>query len=110
MHYLYLGLAILLELIGTSFIKMSDGFTKLPATAIFVVAYIVSFYFLSLALRVIPLGVAYAVWSGVGIVCTTLISTFIFKQHISLPTVIGIALILVGVVVMRLADHSSMHS
>ncbi len=108
MHYLYLGLAIVFELIGSSFIKMSDGYTKPLPTAIFVVAYIICFYFLSLALRNIPLGVAYAVWSGIGIVCTTLISVFIFKQSINVQTMTGIGLILIGVVVMHLSDETSM--
>ena len=104
MHYLYLGLAILFELIGSSFLKISDGSTKLLPTAIFLVAYIICFYFLSLALRAIPLGVAYAVWSGVGIVCTTLISVFIFRQSINFPTMIGIGLILAGVVTMHICS------
>jgi len=106
MHYLHLALAIIFELIGSSFIKLSDGYTRPLPTAIFVVCYITCFYFLSLALRVIPLGVAYAVWSGIGIVCTTLISLFIFRQTISLQSILGIAIIVVGVVVMQLGIKS----
>lgn len=109
MHYLYLGLAILFELIGSSFIKLSDGYTKLLPTAAIVVAYVICFYFLSLALRIIPLGVAYALWSGIGIVCTTLISVLIFKQSINLPSIIGICLIIIGVVVMNLFSKTPVH-
>lgn len=81
--------------------KTSDGFTKLLSTAACVVAYVVCFYFLSLALRGIPLGMAYAVWSGIGIVCTTLISIFIFRQPINFPTLIGVGLVIAGVVLMH---------
>lgn len=102
MHYLYLSLAIAFELVGSSCLKLADGFTRPLPTAVAVLAYVVCFYFLSLALRAIPLGVAYAVWSGVGIVCAALISVFIFKQEITLPTVIGIGLIIAGVAVMHL--------
>lgn len=101
MHYLYLGLAIVFELVGSSFLKLSDGFSKQLHTSVCIIAYVTCFYFLSLALRTIPLGVAYAVWSGIGIVCTALISLFIFKQDISVHSMIGILLVIAGVVVMH---------
>lgn len=102
MHYLYLALAVLFELTGSGCLKISNGYTKLLPTAVCVVAYVVCFYFLSLALRGIPLGMAYAIWSGIGIVCTALISVFIFRQSINFPTMIGIGLILAGVVTMHI--------
>jgi len=101
MKYVFLGLAIVFEVIGSSFMKSSDGFTKwLPSTVV-VVAYITCFYFLSLALKTIPLGVAYAVWAGLGIVLTAAISVLVFKQKLDLPAVIGIIFIIIGVVIMN---------
>ncbi len=101
MKYLFLGLAIIFEVIGSSFMKSSDGFTKwLPSTVV-VVAYITCFYFLSLALKTIPLGVAYAVWAGLGIVLTAAISVLVFKQKLDLPAIVGIIFIVIGVVIMN---------
>jgi small multidrug resistance pump len=101
MRYIFLSLAIILEVIGSSFMKASDGFTKwLPSTVV-VVAYISCFYFLSLTLKSIPLGVAYAIWAGLGIVLTAAVSVFIFKQKLDLPAIIGIVFIVVGVVIMN---------
>jgi small multidrug resistance pump len=109
MYYLYLGLAVLFEVIGSSFIKASDGFTKALPTVIVAVAYLICFYFFSLALKGIPLGVAYAVWGGLGIILTTLISVFIFKQTIDFPAVIGIALIVSGVFVINFFSKAITH-
>jgi len=101
MKYVFLGLAIIFEVIGSSFMKSSDGFTKwLPSTVV-VVAYITCFYFLSLALKTIPLGVAYAVWAGLGIVLTAAISVLVFKQKLDLAAIIGIIFIIIGVVIMN---------
>lgn len=86
---------------GSSFMKASNGFTKwLPSTVV-IVSYIVCFYFLSLTLKTTPLGVAYAIWAGLGIVLTAAVSFFIFNQKLDLPAIIGIALIIAGVVVMN---------
>lgn len=101
MKYLFLGLAIVFEVIGSSFMKASDGFTKWIPSAVVVIAYLVCFYFLSLALKTIPLGIAYAIWGGLGIVLTAAVSVFIFKQKLDFPAIIGIALIVSGVVVMN---------
>ena len=101
MKYVFLGLAIVFEVVGSSFMKSSDGFTKwLPSTVV-VVAYITCFYFLSLALKTIPLGVAYAVWAGLGIVLTAAISVLVFKQKLDLAAIIGIIFIIIGVVIMN---------
>ncbi|WP_254412647.1 DMT family transporter [Dyadobacter diqingensis] len=101
MQYLFLALAIILEVIGSSFMKASEGFTKwLPATIV-IVAYISCFYFLSLALKSIPLGIAYAIWGGLGIVLTAIISVVIFKQRLDMPAIIGIVFIVSGVVIMN---------
>ncbi len=109
MHYLFLGLAILFEVIGSSFIKASDGFTKLLPTLTVAVAYLVCFYFLSLALKVIPLGVTYAIWAGVGIVLTAMVSVFIFRQAIDLPAIAGITLIIAGVLVINIFSKTVVH-
>lgn len=101
MKYIFLSLAIIFEVVGSSFMKSSDGFTKWQPTAIFIAAYITCFYFLSLALKTIPLGTAYAIWAGLGIVLTAGVSVIVFKQKLDSPAIIGIAFIVVGVVIMN---------
>ncbi len=109
MQYVHLGLAVLFEVIGSSFIKASDGFTKLLPAAIVAVAYLVCFYFLSLALKMIPLGTAYAIWGGLGIILTALVSVFVFKQTIDIPAVAGIAMIVAGVFVINFFSKTAVH-
>lgn len=109
MKYLFLGLAIILEVTGSSFLKASEGFSKFVPSIITVMAMVGCFFFLSLALKSIPLGYAYAIWAGVGIVLTALVSVFIFHQKLDLPAVAGIALILAGVLVMNLFSKSVVH-
>ncbi|KFF22066.1 MULTISPECIES: DMT family transporter [Chryseobacterium] len=109
MKYLYLALSIVLEVLGSSFMKASDGFSKLLPTTITIIAYIACFFFLSQALKSIPLGIAYAIWGGLGIVLTALISVIIFKQSLDLPAIIGIILIVAGVFVMNFFSKSSTH-
>lgn len=104
MKYLYLSLAIVLEVMGSSFLNVSDGFSKwIPAT-IAIVSYTICFYFLSLSFKYFPLGIAYAVWAGLGIVLTALVSVFVFKQALNLKAIIGIILILGGVFLMNYDD------
>ena len=109
MKYLYLALSIVLEVLGSSFMKASDGFSKLLPTTITIIAYIACFFFFSQALKSIPLGIAYAIWGGLGIVLTALISVIIFKQSLDLPAIIGIILIVAGVFVMNFFSKSSTH-
>ncbi|MBE9582966.1 multidrug efflux SMR transporter [Mucilaginibacter sp. JRF] len=109
MKYVYLGLAIASELIGSSCLQASKQFTKLVPSVITVIAFISCFYFLSFALKSIPLGVAYSIWAGLGIVCTALISVFIFKQSLDAPACIGIGFIVVGVIIMNLFSSSVSH-
>ena len=109
MKFLYLALAIVLEVLGSSFMKASDGFSKLLPTTITIIAYIACFFFFSQALKSIPLGIAYAIWGGLGIVLTALISVIIFKQSLDLPAIIGIILIVAGVFVMNFFSKSSTH-
>lgn len=102
MSYLYLAIAIIAELVGTSLIKASEGFSKLYPTMGVIVAFIGAFFFLSLSMKTIPLNTAYALWSGIGIVATTIISVLIWKEKINIASVTGIALILIGVVILNL--------
>lgn len=109
MKYLFLSLAIILEVIGSGFMKASDGFSKAIPTTITIVAYITCFFFFSQALKSIPLGIAYAIWGGLGIVLTAVISVVIFKQSLDLPAIIGIALIVSGVIVMNFLSETNVH-
>ena len=109
MKYIHLALAIILEVLGSSFLKQSDGFSKLFPTTITIISYIACFFFLSQALKSIPLGTAYAIWAGLGIVLTTAVSVIIFKQKLDLPAIIGIILIVSGVVVMNFFSKTATH-
>ena len=106
--WLYLTLAILSEVTATSFLKSSDGFTKFWPSVIVVVGYCLAFYFLSLTLDAIPIGVAYAVWSGVGIASIAIVSVVFFDQKIDTAAVIGMGLIIAGVVVLRVFSEANM--
>lgn len=108
-NYLFLAAAILCETIGTSFLKKTEQFSKPVPTIIFIVAMATSFYLLSFALKGIPIGVAYAIWSAVGIVLISLVGYFVYKQSLDFPAILGIALIVVGVVVINLFSKSSVH-
>ena len=109
MGYLFLGLAILFEVLGSSMIKISDGFTKTIPVIVMLAAYIVCFYFLSLTLKTIPLGTAYAIWGGLGIVLTAIISVIYFKQTLDTPALIGILLIVSGVFVLNFFSKTHTH-
>ncbi|MDH2331073.1 MULTISPECIES: DMT family transporter [Paenibacillus] len=102
MAYLFLAISIVGELIGTSMLKASEGFTRLYPTLFTIVAFVVSFFFISLSLKTLPLNMTYAIWSGVGAVATTLISVLIWKEKINTGSIAGIALIVIGVVVLNL--------
>jgi small multidrug resistance pump len=101
MHYVFLAIAIVAEVIGTSALKAAEGFTRPLPTLIVVVGYAAAFYFLSLALKVIPVGIAYAIWSGVGVALITLIGWVVFRQRLDPPALAGVALIVAGVVVIH---------
>ena len=90
MNWLYLAVAIVLEVVATSALKASEGFTKLWPSVLVVVGYSAAFYMLSLTLRSMPVGVVYAVWSGVGVVLITLVGWLVFKQNLDAPALIGI--------------------
>jgi small multidrug resistance pump len=100
-HWLILLLAIVAETIATSALKASDGFSRLLPSVLVVVGYGVSFYCLGLTLKVIPIGIAYAVWSGVGILLITLVGMLLYRQIPDWPAVLGLSLILAGIIVIN---------
>lgn len=108
-HWIYLSAAILSEVIGTSFLKSSAGFTRLVPSLIVLVAYVASFYLLSLTLRTLPLGIAYGVWSGAGVALIALAGYALFGQKLDAPAIIGILLIVSGVVVINVFSASVNH-
>jgi small multidrug resistance pump len=108
-QYLYLAIAIIAEVVATSALKASDQFTKLVPSAIVVIGYGIAFYFLALCLRTIPVGVAYAIWSGLGVVLVAVIGYFVFDQKLDAPAIVGIGLILAGVLVLNLLSKTSGH-
>ncbi len=107
--YLYLGLAIVAEVVATSALKASDSFTRLIPSLITVLGYAIAFYLLALTLRTMPTGIAYAIWSGVGIVLITAISWLWFKQSLDVPAMLGLALIIAGVIVINVFSKSVGH-
>ena len=107
--WLQLLLAIVAEVVATSALKASDGFTRLWPAVIVVVGYSVSFYCLSLVLRTIPVGITYAVWSGLGIVLITLAAWWLYGQTIDTAGLVGMGLILAGVVVLNVFSRSGGH-
>jgi len=102
-------IAIVAEVIATSALKASDGFSRLIPSAVTVVGYALAFYLLALALKTIPVGIAYAVWSGVGIVAIAVIGYFFFGQALDAAAVIGIGLILAGVLVLNVFSATGGH-
>jgi small multidrug resistance pump len=102
MSYAFLLVAIIAEVIATSALKQSNGFTRGWPTLVTIVGYVVAFYLLSLALRTLPTGIAYAIWSGVGIVLVTAVAWFWHGQRLDTPALLGMALIVAGVLVMNL--------
>lgn len=109
MAYLYLLIAIVAEVTATSFMKQSDGFTRPGPAVVTVVGYGIAFYFLSLTLRDIPTGIAYAIWSGIGIVLIASVAWIFQGQKLDAPAMIGMALIITGVLVMNLWSKAGAH-
>jgi small multidrug resistance pump len=108
-HYIFLIFAIIAETIGTTALQASQQFTRLWPSVIVVIAYGVSFYLLALALRYMPVGVVYAMWSGLGIVMIAAIGYLVFGQRLDLPAVIGIGMILCGILVIHLFSQTAPH-
>jgi small multidrug resistance pump len=106
---LLLAVAIAFEVLATSALKLTDGFTRLGPSLVTILGYGLAFYFLSLTLRTLPVGVVYAVWSGAGIVVVALIGWLVFRQPLDAWGIFGIALILAGVLVLNVLSRSMAH-
>jgi len=109
MGYLYLAIAIVAEVIATNALKASDEFTRLTPSVIVVLGYGIAFYCLSLVLKTISVGVAYAIWAGMGIVLVAVVAAVMFKQVPDLPAIIGMLLIISGVVVIQVFSRTIHH-
>lgn len=109
MAYLYLAIAIIAEVTATSALKASEEFTKLIPSIIVVTGYGISFYFMTLILRTIPIGITYALWSGLGIVLVTIVGIFLYKQIPDTAAVIGMSLIVSGVVIIHIFSKTIDH-
>jgi small multidrug resistance pump len=108
-HWLFLAGAVLSEVFASSMLKLSEGFSKPLPTVGVAVGFIVSFYCLSLALKTLPLGTAYAIWAGVGLILTSLVSIMFFGQKADLMGIISIGLIFLGVILLNTMSHMSGH-
>ncbi|MGA1851012.1 SMR family transporter [Sphingobium yanoikuyae] len=109
MNYVLLAVAIISEVFGTTFMKQSEGFTKLVPSLLTALAYIIAFYCLSLTLKAIPTGVAYAIWSGCGIVLIAAVAWIIQGQKLDTPAIAGMGLIVAGVIVMNVFSKTAAH-
>ncbi|HGJ5891494.1 MULTISPECIES: DMT family transporter [Arsenophonus] len=105
----YLLMSIVAEVIATTSLKASDGFTRLLPSIIVVVGYSISFFGLSQVVKMMPLGIAYAIWSGLGIVLVSVAALFLYQQKLDWPAILGILLIISGVLVINLLSKSSVH-
>ena len=107
--YAMLLVAIVLEVIGTTALQLSQQFTRLGPTIVLVICYTAAFYCLSVTLRVIPVGIAYAIWSALGIVLISMVGVVLFRQKLDLAAIVGLALIIAGVLVVNLFSKSVSH-
>lgn len=107
--YLALGIAIVAEVIATTALKASESFTRLLPSLLVVAGYATAFFFLTVTLKTIPIGIAYAIWSGLGIVLITVAGFLVYRQLIDLPGLLGMALIIAGVVVLNVFSKSTVH-
>lgn len=108
-QYFYLVVAIAAETVGTTALQASAQFTRLWPSVLVVLAYGLSFFFMSLALKVMPVGIVYAIWSGLGIVLIAAIGYVLFGQRLDLPALLGLGLIIAGILVIHLFSDSATH-
>lgn len=109
MAYLYLAVAIIAEVTATSALKATEEFTKLYPSLIVIIGYGVAFYFMTLVLRTIPVGITYAVWSGLGVVLVAIVGAVLYKQIPDVAAIIGMGLIITGVLVIHVFSKSASH-
>jgi small multidrug resistance pump len=107
--YLYLAIAIAAEVVATTSMKALDGFNKPLPLLLVVAGYGIAFWMLSLVVKTIPVGIAYAIWAGMGIVLVSIAAVFLYQQKLDLPAILGMALIVSGVVVIQLFSQSTGH-
>ncbi len=106
---MYLTMAIVAEVIATTMLKASEGFTRLWPSLVVVVGYAVAFWGLSMVVKTMPLGIVYAIWSGMGIVLVSIAAVFVYQQKLDLPAVFGMGLIIAGVLVINLLSKTAVH-
>ena len=109
MHYLYLAIAIVGEVIGTSTLKATEDFTRLWPSIITIAGYGTAFYFMALSLKGIPVGIAYAIWAGLGIVLVAIVAAVVYRQVPDLAALTGMVLIISGVVVIQMFSKTTVH-
>lgn len=107
--YVFLAIAIVAEVIATSALKASEGFSRLGPSIVVLIGYGIAFYCLSLTLRTLPVGIAYAIWSGAGIVLVSLIGWVLYGQKLDLWALVGIGFIIAGVLIVNLLSRSAAH-
>jgi small multidrug resistance pump len=107
MGYIYLSISIIAEVVGTTALKAADGFTNPGPTLLAVASYGVAFFALSFVFRTVPMGIAYAIWCGIGIALISLVGVFLYKQSLDAPAILGIVLIVAGVAVINLYSRVS---
>ncbi|VEA66076.1 Methyl viologen resistance protein C [Serratia plymuthica] len=107
--FIYLSMAIVAEVLATTMLKASEGFTRLWPSLVVVVGYAVAFWGLSMVVKTMPLGIVYAIWSGMGIVLVSIAAIFVYQQKLDLPAVIGMVLIIAGVLVINLLSKTAVH-
>lgn len=108
-HWVALGIAIIAEVVATSMLKTTNEFTRLWPSVVVVLGYMAAFYFMTLSLRVLPVGIMYAIWAGLGIVLVAVIGWVVHKQSLDLPAILGMAMIIGGVVVINLFSKTVSH-
>lgn len=109
MHYLFLMVAVAMETMGTTALQASQQFTKLWPTLGAIVAYAGAFYFLGLTLKFMPVGIVYALWSGLGIVFITIIGFVVFGQRLDFAAIAGLTMIIAGIIVIQVFSNTTSH-
>lgn len=109
LHYIHLAIAVIAETVGTSALQASHQFTRIGPSILVVLAYATSFYFMGLTLKVMPVGIVYAIWSGLGILLIAAIGYVVFGQSLDLPALVGLALIISGIVIIQLFSKTAGH-
>lgn len=108
-HWLAITIAIIFEVMATTALKSSNEFTRVVPTVLVVVGYLTAFYFMTISMRVLPVGIMYAIWSGIGIVLISVLGWVFYRQSLDLPAIIGMGLIIAGVVVINVFSKSIAH-